>query len=314
MSNAVVTQAELDAKFDELERAGWGDKDECDYAAVNAAWEKYLASRECFGRQRYMEEWTMGGVWSLIDWLSGLVEWGSPVVVLRNSNPHQSSDPEVLAFRRPGLDAGLTQRVKNATITRLRLANNCTTPAEACRVAIETVGYTLDGDMPEVEPDVPAASDEAVDDLNFDFSTSGGPPPPPRKYDDTGRYADTPVTSVWVIGYHHIDSPKLIPPLATMPDKFHCLSPCPPDMAAGVFRAAGWEGDGELGYIYLPPFVFDSGDTFGCVVYHVKQHNNGTSFILARSPLSLPMTQPIGIFEWEEFPLPRDVAGWAPSP
>lgn len=41
----------------------------------------------------------------------------------------------------------------------------------------------------------------------------------------------------------------------------------------------GWEGDGELGLIWIPPFIFKDSDTYGEYVWHVKQNNNGTSWI-----------------------------------
>ena len=43
---------------------------------------------------------------------------------------------------------------------------------------------------------------------------------------------------------------------------------------------AGWEGDGELGVLWLAPFV-DVGieDTNGTYVWHVKQANNGVSWL-----------------------------------
>jgi len=50
---------------------------------------------------------------------------------------------------------------------------------------------------------------------------------------------------------------------------------------------AGWEGDGEVELIWLPPFV-GAGleDTYGVCLWHVKQGNNGTSWIA--SPVPLP--------------------------
>lgn len=52
------------------------------------------------------------------------------------------------------------------------------------------------------------------------------------------------------------------------------------------FLAAGWEGDGEIGVLWLPPFVgVGVEDTWGTYVWHVKQGNNGISFLL--SPVSL---------------------------
>jgi hypothetical protein len=50
---------------------------------------------------------------------------------------------------------------------------------------------------------------------------------------------------------------------------------------------AGWEGDGDLEVMWLPPFV-GAGveDTSGVSLWHVKQDNNGTSWIA--SPVPLP--------------------------
>ena len=47
------------------------------------------------------------------------------------------------------------------------------------------------------------------------------------------------------------------------------------------FLDAGWEGDGKIGIIWIPPFI-DLGveDTWGSYVWHVKQRNNGISFLL----------------------------------
>jgi hypothetical protein len=46
------------------------------------------------------------------------------------------------------------------------------------------------------------------------------------------------------------------------------------------FREFGWEGDGSIGIIWLPPFV-DVGieGTWGTYIWHVKQQNNGISFL-----------------------------------
>jgi hypothetical protein len=52
-----------------------------------------------------------------------------------------------------------------------------------------------------------------------------------------------------------------------------------------AFRKSGWEGDGEIGLIWLPPFLYnpapdeDPGQLFGTLVWHVKQYNNGISFL-----------------------------------
>lgn len=55
-------------------------------------------------------------------------------------------------------------------------------------------------------------------------------------------------------------------------------------VAAG-FRAKGWEGDGSIEIFWLPPFIVKLNDTAGFIVFHVKQQNNGTSFLASPYPL-----------------------------
>lgn len=53
-----------------------------------------------------------------------------------------------------------------------------------------------------------------------------------------------------------------------------------------LFSNHGWEGDGDLGVIWFPPFVgVGVENTYGHYVYHVKQLNNGTSFLASSQPL-----------------------------
>ncbi|MCX6644914.1 MAG: hypothetical protein NTY09_00935 [bacterium] len=62
---------------------------------------------------------------------------------------------------------------------------------------------------------------------------------------------------------------------------------------SNAFLQAGWEGDGEICVIWVPPFV-DLGieDTLGRYLWHVKQKNNGISFIASDRPLEYgPLTQ-----------------------
>jgi len=52
------------------------------------------------------------------------------------------------------------------------------------------------------------------------------------------------------------------------------------------FKEFGWEGDGEIGIIWLPPFVnVGIEDTYGTYIWHVKQLNNGISFLASDIPL-----------------------------
>jgi hypothetical protein len=52
-----------------------------------------------------------------------------------------------------------------------------------------------------------------------------------------------------------------------------------------AFRKNGWEGDGKIGITWIPPFFYvpdpdvDPGQIYGTYIWHVKQHNNGISFL-----------------------------------
>jgi hypothetical protein len=52
------------------------------------------------------------------------------------------------------------------------------------------------------------------------------------------------------------------------------------------FLREGWEGDGEIGIIWIPPFIDISSDgNFGTYIWHVKQQNNGISWLLSPEKL-----------------------------
>lgn len=89
-----------------------------------------------------------------------------------------------------------------------------------------------------------------------------------------------------VYQYHHLDELRFMP-LATevlqaAPNANEILA-----TVREVFEQAGWEGDGDLQMMWLPPFV-GAGieDTHGAFIWHVKQANNGTSWLA--SPVELP--------------------------
>lgn len=53
------------------------------------------------------------------------------------------------------------------------------------------------------------------------------------------------------------------------------------------FQRIGWEGDGLMQLLWLPPFAgAGDHDNYGCYVLHVKQDNNGVSWLA--SPVPLP--------------------------
>ncbi len=52
-------------------------------------------------------------------------------------------------------------------------------------------------------------------------------------------------------------------------------------------KESGWEGDGEIQILWMPPFIGAGvDDTWGFAIWFVKQNNNGTAFMV--SPVSLP--------------------------
>ena len=64
------------------------------------------------------------------------------------------------------------------------------------------------------------------------------------------------------------------------------------NVAKARFALAGWEGDGEVGLLWLPPFAFPLAMKIppkGLILWHVKQTEDGVSFLL--SPLPLPFEE-----------------------
>ncbi len=64
-------------------------------------------------------------------------------------------------------------------------------------------------------------------------------------------------------------------------------------VASELFINAGWYGDGEIQLIWVPPFMLDeftmNEDAFGIVIWHVKQKEDGISWLL--SPKELPLNK-----------------------
>jgi hypothetical protein len=92
-----------------------------------------------------------------------------------------------------------------------------------------------------------------------------------------------------VYQYHHVDFLDFMPRarvvLEAVPNASAVL-----EAVEQRFARAGWEGDGEIQLLWLPPFV-GAGveDTWGVAVWFVKQGNNGTSFLA--SPVPLPFAR-----------------------
>jgi hypothetical protein len=63
------------------------------------------------------------------------------------------------------------------------------------------------------------------------------------------------------------------------------------EIARERFLEAGWEGDGDIRLMWIPPFVFPQSAHVppeGLVIWHVKQVEDGTSFLLSPEPLPFP--------------------------
>ena len=59
------------------------------------------------------------------------------------------------------------------------------------------------------------------------------------------------------------------------------------EQVAAKLKSLGWEGTGEFQILWLPPFAgAGPQDTFGCYSLHVKQDDDGISWIA--SPFALP--------------------------
>jgi hypothetical protein len=57
-----------------------------------------------------------------------------------------------------------------------------------------------------------------------------------------------------------------------------------------LFGEAGWEGDGDIECIFAPPFFVPNGYSFCETIFHVKQTNNGTSFVATPPSFALKLS------------------------
>lgn len=52
------------------------------------------------------------------------------------------------------------------------------------------------------------------------------------------------------------------------------------------FSEAGWQGDGKMQLLWLPPFAGSGSPTKGFYILHVKQDDDGISWIASRYPVA----------------------------
>jgi hypothetical protein len=95
--------------------------------------------------------------------------------------------------------------------------------------------------------------------------------------------------SYYVVDYQHIDDYRCFRPLGEGIEQAPFTEPIASEVRQEVeqlraelgelFRNAGWEGDGTIECFFIPPCFCNRGDTSCEIIYHVKQSNNGTSWL-----------------------------------
>nr|DAX17311.1 MAG TPA: hypothetical protein [Caudoviricetes sp.] len=88
----------------------------------------------------------------------------------------------------------------------------------------------------------------------------------------------------YVYAYEHVDDNRMMLSLDEYKKEFSTKSDEAFDselenIIKPLLRQAGWEGDGVVQMTWIPPFCTSYYATSGFFVYHVKQINNGTSYI-----------------------------------
>jgi hypothetical protein len=100
----------------------------------------------------------------------------------------------------------------------------------------------------------------------------------PRIVDRKESVMEKSIAGFFVYSYHHDDDGAGWQPL-TDPETITTLT--------SLFKECGWEGDGKLEWMLVPPFFGDSTWNHWFRIYHVKQSNNGTSWIASKHRLTV---------------------------
>ena len=101
-------------------------------------------------------------------------------------------------------------------------------------------------------------------------------------------YPPSALYSFHVYGFEWIDNLHFILP----PERFTKDARQYVAIVKERFLEAGWEGEGDIGVLWLPPFVFPlqlKVSPKGVAVWHVKQVEDGVSWLL--SPIKLPFEE-----------------------
>lgn len=101
-------------------------------------------------------------------------------------------------------------------------------------------------------------------------------------------FAPSNVSNLFVYSFEHIDIRSFERHPAEVLDLSREQLEAVTSAVAALFEEHGWEGDGDIRLLWLPPFVLPTPDTWGIAVWHVKQSNNGISWLAADEPLHFP--------------------------
>jgi hypothetical protein len=102
---------------------------------------------------------------------------------------------------------------------------------------------------------------------------------------------EKPINGFFVYTYQHDDEQACWQPLT---DQEGITS------LTALFKACGWEGDGKLQWMLVPPFFGDATCNRWFHIYHVKQSHRGMSWIASKYRLTvedLNANLPRSIFE-----------------
>ncbi len=100
-------------------------------------------------------------------------------------------------------------------------------------------------------------------------------------YEFVERYLKNPelVKHFYVYAYEHIDILDFMPSANSVLCKYKGYDILLDNVKSKLYEK-GWEGDGEIQLLWIPPFCdLPYEDTWGILTWFVKQENNGTSFI-----------------------------------
>jgi hypothetical protein len=105
------------------------------------------------------------------------------------------------------------------------------------------------------------------------------------------------INDYYVVDFHFIDDHRCLQPLS----ESNVIGESPLKSSeveykrnelSKLFKKSGWEGDGEINCMFLAPFFAGRDDGHCEIIYHVKQSNNGTSWVAVLKGLRVSIPEP----------------------